>query len=156
MSTNSVVAARRPFVGVWNLESFTEKTGLSEEINPLGNAPLGFLIYTAEGIVSAQLMRRDRKALGNDPWDAGGVDLTKGYIAYCGSFVIHEDRREVIHIPRVSLLPNLINQDQHRSFEFTQGTLTLVTRQEHEPGVVVESRLVWRRMEPAEQWSAVL
>ena len=145
MSTNSVVAARRPFVGVWNLESFTEKTGSSEEINPLGKAPLGFLIYTAEGIVSAQLMRRDRKALETDPWDAKGFDLTMGYIAYCGSYVIHEERGEVIHIPEVSLLPNLINQDQHRSFLFTQDTLTLVTRQEHRPGVIVESRLVWRR-----------
>jgi hypothetical protein len=147
MATNSVVTARRPFVGVWTLESFTEKTGSSEEINPLGNAPLGFLIYTAEGIVSAQLMKRDRKALGTDPWDAGGVDLTKGYIAYCGSYVIHEERGEVIHIPKVSLLPNLINQPQHRSFKFTKDTLTLVTRQKHEPGVVVESRLVWCRME---------
>ena len=79
MAMDSVPAARRPFVGVWTLESFTEKRGSSEEINPLGNAPLGFLIYTAEGIVSAQLMKRDRKALGTDPWDAGGVDLTKGY-----------------------------------------------------------------------------
>ena len=145
MSTDCVLAARSPFVGVWTLESFTEKTGSSEEVNPLGTAPLGFLIYTAEGVVSAQLMRRERKALGIDPWDAGGVDLTKGYIAYCGSYVIHEHRGEVVHKPTVSLLPNLINQDQHRSFEFAHNTLTLVTKQEHEPGVIVESRLIWRR-----------
>ena len=145
MAMDSVLAARRPFVGVWTLESFTEKTGSSAELNPLGPAPLGFLIYTAEGVVSAQLMRRDRKALGTDPWDAGGADLTKGYIAYCGSYEVHEDRGEVIHKPTVSLLPNLINQDQHRSFQFAHNTLTLVTKQEHEPGVIVESRLIWRR-----------
>ena len=107
MAMDSVLAARRPFVGVWTLESFTEKTGSSAELDPQGPAPLGFLIYTAEGVVSAQLIRRDRKALGTDPWDAGGADLTKGYIAYCGSYEVHEDRREVIHKPTVSLLPNL-------------------------------------------------
>jgi hypothetical protein len=145
MATDSVLAARRSFVGVWTLESFTEKTGSSEEVNPLGIAPLGFLIYTAEGFVSAQLMRRDRKALGPDPWDVGGVNLTKEYIAYCGSYVIHEDRGEVIHVPTVSLLPNLINQDQHRSFTFVHDTLTLITRREHQSGAAIESRLIWRR-----------
>lgn len=145
MAVDSVLAERRRFVGVWTLESFTEKMGSSAELNPLGPAPLGFLIYTAEGFVSAQLMRRERNALGTDPWDAGGADLTKGYIAYCGSYVVHEDRGEVIHTPKVSLLPNLIDQDQHRNFTFSHDTLTLVTRQARELGVIVESRLVWRR-----------
>ena len=84
MAMDSVLAARRPFVGVWTLESFTEKTGSSAELNPLGPPPLGFLIYTAEGVVSAQLMRRDRKALGTDPWDAGGADLTRGTLHTAG------------------------------------------------------------------------
>ena len=66
MVTGDAVHARSPFVGVWTLESFTEQSGSSEELNPLGAAPVGFLIYTADGFVSAQLMRRDRKALGTD------------------------------------------------------------------------------------------
>ena len=34
MPTDSIQAARRPFVGVWTLESFTEKTDSSEESIP--------------------------------------------------------------------------------------------------------------------------
>jgi hypothetical protein len=134
---------------VWTLESFTEKTGSSEEINPLGNSPLGFLIYTAEGIVSAQLMRRDRKALGTDPWDVqqsdDGAALTNGYIAYCGRYEVDEDKSEVIHTPIVALLPNLIAREQHRYFTFDNHTLTLAIMRKMSSKVIAESRLVWRR-----------
>ncbi|WP_396271448.1 lipocalin-like domain-containing protein [Granulicella arctica] len=149
MSTDSVLAARKPFVGVWTLESFTETTGSSEEVSPLGNAPLGFLIYTAEGFVSAQLMRRDREAVGSDPW-AGeksdeGADLTTGYIAYCGRYEVDESNSEVLHIPIVALLPNLVDREQHRSFKFEGRTLTLVIMQATSTGVMIKSRLVWNR-----------
>ena len=51
MTTADAVQARGPFVGVWSLESFTEQSGSSEELNPLGVAAVGFLIYTADGFV---------------------------------------------------------------------------------------------------------
>ena len=65
MAMDSVLAARRPFVGVWTLESFTEKTGSSAELNPLGPAPLGFLIYTAEGCC----LRPTHEARPKSTWD---------------------------------------------------------------------------------------
>jgi hypothetical protein len=149
MSTDSVLAARKPFVGVWTLESFTERTGSSEEVSPLGNAPLGFLIYTAEGFVSAQLMSRGREAVGSDPWAVEnsdeGADLTKSYIAYCGRYDVDESKSEVLHIPIVALLPNLVDREQHRSFKFEGRTLTLVITQTNAAGVMVKSRLVWTR-----------
>ncbi|WP_179639840.1 lipocalin-like domain-containing protein [Tunturibacter empetritectus] len=149
MVTGDAAHARSPFVGVWNLESFTEQSKSSEELNPLGAAPVGFLIYTANGFVSAQLMRRDRKALGTDPWapaESGqGANLANGYIPYCGAYAVDEERGEVIHMPIVSLLPNLINRNQHRSFTFERDSLTLVTKQKDASGSIVESRLVWRR-----------
>ncbi|MBB5060083.1 hypothetical protein HDF16_004819 [Granulicella aggregans] len=94
-------------------------------------------------------MRRDRKALGTDPWAAAesgeGANLANGYIAYCGAYAVDEERGEVIHTPTVSLLPNLINRNQHRSFTFERDILTLVTKQKDASGSIVESRLVWRR-----------
>jgi hypothetical protein len=149
MATGNVSDARKRFVGVWTLESFTERSDGAEESTPLGGEPLGLLIYTADGFVSAQLMRAKRESFKTDPWEAGaavdGVDLTKDYIAYCGRYEVDDESSEVIHLPLVALLPNLIHQEQHRRFRFEEETLTLVTTRRRPNGSVVASTLLWRR-----------
>ena len=111
--------------------------------------PQGFLIYTTDGFVSAQLMRAKREPLKTDPWeteDAGNsAVLTKDYIAYCGRYEIDEEGSEVIHLPLVALLPNLIHQEQHRAFTFEEEMLTVVTTRRRPNGSVVASTLRWRR-----------
>jgi Lipocalin-like domain len=149
MATRNLSDARKRFVGVWTLESFTERSDGAEESAPLGEEPQGFLIYTTDGFVSAQLMRAKREPLMTDPWEVdasgGGVVLTKDYIAYCGRYEVDEVNSEVIHVPLVALLPNLIHQEQHRSFIFEDETLTLVTTRRRPNGSVVASTLLWRR-----------
>jgi len=152
MSNENVSKVRERFVGVWTLESFTERSDADERSAPLGEAPLGFLIYTADGFVSAQLMRAKRELFKTDPWEAAAssdaVDLTKDCIAYCGRYEINEKSSEVVHIPQVALLPNLIHQEQHRRFTFEGDTLTLVTTRRRPNGSVVASTLLWRRCPP--------
>ena len=152
MATGNVTDARKRFIGVWTLESFTERSDADERSAPLGEAPLGFLIYTADGFVSAQLMRAKRELFKTDPWEAAAssdaVDLTKDCIAYCGRYEIDEKSSEAIHLPLVALLPNLIHQEQHRSFTFEEDTLTLVTSRGRPNGSVVASTLLWRRCPP--------
>jgi hypothetical protein len=149
MNNENVGKARERFVGVWTLESFTERSDSNEISSPLGEEPLGFLIYTADGFVSAQLMRAKRELFKADPWEAGAssdaLDLTKDYIAYCGRYEIDEKSSEVIHLPLVAFLPNLIQQEQHRRFTFDEDTLTLVTTRGRPNGSVVASTLLWRR-----------
>jgi hypothetical protein len=149
MRADKRTVAQNPFVGVWSLDRFTERSNSSEESNPLGIDPVGFLIYTADGYVSAQLMRSNRDPLKTDPWEAGasaeGADLTKGYIAYCGRYEVNEEKSGIIHLPLVALLPNLINHEQHRTFKFEDDTLTLVTMRRRSNGSVVDSTLIWRR-----------
>ena len=152
MTTRNVSDARKRFVGVWTLESFTERSDGAEESAPLGEEPQGFLIYTTDGFVSAQLMRAKREPLKTDPWeteDAGNsAVLTKDYIAYCGRYEIDEEGSEVIHVPLVALVPNLIHQEQHRAFIFHEEKLTLVTTRRRSNGSVVASTLRWRRSPP--------
>jgi hypothetical protein len=149
MKNENVTKVRERFVGVWALESFTERSDADEKSAPLGEKPLGFLIYTSDGFVSAQLMRANRNSFTTDPWEAAAssdaVDLTKDYIAYCGRYEIDEKSSEVIHLPLVALLPNLIHQEQHRRFTFEGDTLTLVTTRRRPNGSVVVSTLLWRR-----------
>jgi hypothetical protein len=149
MKKGNLSEARERFVGVWTLESFTERSDADERSAPLGEEPLGFLIYTADGFVSAQLMRANREPFKTDPWEPGApsdaVDLTKDYSAYCGRYEIDEKSSEVIHLPLVALLSNLIHQEQHRRFTFDEDMLTLVTTRRRPNGSVVASTLLWRR-----------
>ena len=88
---------------------------------PFGQDPQGFLIYTADGFVSAQLMKMGRPGLSfgrlasrdTEEYQASG----SGYIAYCGTYEVDEVKATVTHIPSVSLLPNLIGKRQCRSIE---------------------------------------
>ena len=149
MATRNVNDARNRFIGVWTLESFTERSDGTEESTPLGEEPQGLLIYTADGFVSAQLMRAKREPLKTDPWEAedtgNSADLTEDYIAYCGRYEIDEESSEVIHLPLVALRPNLIHQEQRRSFTFEEEKLTLVTTRRRPNGSAVASTLLWRR-----------
>jgi hypothetical protein len=72
-------------VGVWKLVNYTvEQEG--QENSPFGPEPAGFLIYTPEGFVSAQLMRPGRPLFQGHDWQGADEYQQAGsdYIAYCG------------------------------------------------------------------------
>jgi Lipocalin-like domain len=82
------------FIGAWELESYTEHSGAEAPLQPFGSNPVGFLIYTEDGIVSAQLMRPHRKQLATGAWQFNDpealAELVEGYISYCGRYFIDE------------------------------------------------------------------
>jgi Lipocalin-like domain len=139
-------------VGVWTLLTYTEEKTRCEDTQPFGPTPVGFLIYTSDGFVSAQLMKPGRSVFQSRDWDQGTpeeyLESGRGYIAYCGKYEVDEANRIVTHIPSVALLPNLINGRQVRAIELDGKRLTLRTSS---PGdaddVFVTSRLEWRRAE---------
>jgi hypothetical protein len=135
-------------IGTWYLQSFTEYTEIAGLVQPLGPNPVGLLIYTAEGIVSAQLMRSGREELSAGAWERGPsarlAELAEGYIAYCGTFVVHEESQHVIHTPIVALIPNLLNLAQLRTYTLDGQQLTLETERPGAEGLPIKTTLVWR------------
>jgi hypothetical protein len=138
-------------IGVWGLVNYTDEHEDSEDIQPFGPNPQGFLIYTANGFVSAQLMKPGRPAFHSADWHHGTPQEYEasgsGYIAYCGNYEVDEEKATVTHIPSVSLLPNLIHGRQCRSIEL-QGD-RLVLRAAGAPvagGLNVISRLEWKKI----------
>jgi hypothetical protein len=139
-------------VGVWSLVSYTDKHADQEDTHPFGPDPRGFLIYTADGFVSAQLMKPGRAAFRSSDWhnatpqeyEAAG----SGYIAYCGTYEVDEEKSTVTHIPSVSLLPNLIGGRQCRSIDFAADRLVLRAVTPVAGGLYVISRLEWQRIAP--------
>jgi hypothetical protein len=141
-------------VGVWRLVTYIDEQEGSDDTQPFGPNPQGFLIYTADGFVSAQLMTPGRPAFQSADWHHGTPQeyqaAGSGYIAYCGIYEVEEEKATVTHIPSVSLLPNLIDGRQCRSIDL-QGD-RLVLRAAGAPvarGAYVTSRLEWTRIIPS-------
>ncbi len=119
-----------------------------QDIYPLGRYPEGFLIYTPDGVVSAQLMKPGRSRFQSTDWHEGTPaeykEAGSGYIAYCGVFEVDEENETVTHIPSVALLPNLIHERQLRLVTLNDEILTL--RAEGSPKTNgVTSVLHWKR-----------
>jgi Lipocalin-like domain len=147
-SMESLYADR--LIGVWNLVSYIDEQAGREDVHPFGPEPQGFLIYTPDGFVSAQLMKTGRPAFLSSDWDHGTPEEYRatgsGYIAYSGTYEIDEGKRTVTHIPFVSLLPNLIGGRQCRSIELEGDRLVLrAAGTSVAGGVYVTSRLEWKR-----------
>jgi hypothetical protein len=139
-------------IGVWTLLSYTEEKKGFKDTTPLGPDPVGFLIYTSDGFVSAQLMKPGRAAFQSRDWFRGSpeeyVESGSGYIAYCGTYEVDEVNETVTHIPSVALLPNLIHGRQLRAIQLHGDRLTLRTASVADAdGALVSSHLEWQRMD---------
>ena len=137
-------------VGVWKLVSYTDEQEGREDSFPFGPEPEGFLIYTSDGFVSAQLMKPGRSLFQEDDWRGGTPDeyqkAGSGYIAYCGVYEVDEEKEAVTHIPSVALVPNLILKGQVRTVTLSGDRLTrCLARVPAGNGAPVTSRLEWQR-----------
>ena len=116
--------------------------------HPLGPDAQGLIMYTHDGYMSAQLMRRNRRAY--DQPDTGGgtaeqaAAATAGYLAYSGPYIVDEDTAIVYHDVAVSLMPNWLGTVQLRHGALTGDRLTLIT-EAPAGGAAVRSTLVWSR-----------
>jgi hypothetical protein len=140
-------------VGVWRLVSYTDELEGQKDSFPFGPEPEGFLIYTPDGFVSAQLMMPGRSLFESHDWRGGTADeylqAGRGYIAYCGVYRVDEEKETVTHIPSVALVPNLILKGQLRSITLSGDRLTLCTVASPDAhGASVISRLEWQRAAP--------
>jgi hypothetical protein len=145
---------RQQLVGAWALMSFVERdieTGV--ENHPFGERPLGLILYTPDGYVSAQLQRPERPPFADgdllhatpEEYAAAG----SSYIAYSGRFFIDEAKRSLLHEMAVSFFPNWLGQRQVRLVEVNGDRLQLSTDgPQRFNGVLKTATLTWRRAKP--------
>ncbi|MCW2649171.1 MAG: hypothetical protein JWR32_147 [Mycobacterium sp.] len=121
---------RDDVLGTWEPVSYTAQDDHGGPITyPLGPDALGLIMYTGDGYMSAQIMRRDRPAF-DRPETAGGTPeqveaAAVGYLAYSGPFEVDESTGVLHQQPRVSLLPNWLNHIQIRHSKLDGDHLTL-------------------------------
>lgn len=142
-SGNSV---RERFIGAWELQSaeFTMKDGTKRPYPDLGADGRGYLMYTADGHMCAQLVNPKRPTWKNPlrPTDAEKVAAMDGLTAYCGRFEVDESKRIMTHYPEVAWKPNFEGTTQPRPYAFNGDLLTFSDKEDEEPGAVSYS-IVW-------------
>ena len=122
-----------PFIGTWKLISweFTQPDGTIQYL--YGKDVVGYLMYTADGYMSAQIMDPDRQQ--SDPNfpletaeaqtlpDSDRARAYGTYVAYCGTYTVEGDK--VIHHVKAGLIPSWTGSDQRRRFRFELGRLII-------------------------------
>ncbi|MFF0464557.1 lipocalin-like domain-containing protein [Streptomyces mexicanus] len=137
---------RDQILGAWRLESYTSREASGEVRTPLGPDADGFIIYTPDGYMSAQMMAQGRPTYASGDWLNGAHDelsaAAGGYLAYSGPFSVDEENRTLQHHIVVSLFPNWLDDTQVRRARLEGDLLTLSPVDG--PGSRVHT-IVWRR-----------
>lgn len=116
-------------VGAWSLLECAEIMRDGSKRLPLGERALGQVVYTADGRMSAQLVRADRAAFASDDFRLAPVAQAAAafqqYFSYFGSYKIDAAAGTVTHFIEGAWFPNLENKAQVRTFRLQDDRLIL-------------------------------
>jgi len=135
---------RDALIGTWRLVEYSipDKSGAGDKYYPLGSDATGFLMYTPDGFVSAQMMAAGRPIYKSGRLHSGTAEemaaAAKGYLAYAGHFEVDEESGTLIHHMEVSMNPTWLGQAQERFLRLEDDTITITA-----PGN--NAVLIWRR-----------
>ena len=136
-----------PIVGTWKLISWENRTAGGLITHPLGQDPIGYLLYSADGHMLVAVMRAGRAPFAAGDFLAGEPDeklaAVESYASYGGRYTYLGDT--IIHHVEVSLFPNWIGKDQERLVDLAGDRLTLSTRPLLMGGEPQTGHLVWER-----------
>jgi len=111
---------RNYFLGAWKLVSTEIRypDGHTTPYPDLGPDAVGFLLYTSDGHMCAQLMKpgRPKWADAERPTAAEAESALNGFNSYCGTFEIRESERTIIHHPETAWSPGWVGSEQARPY----------------------------------------
>ncbi|MNN23788.1 hypothetical protein D3C81_1371960 [compost metagenome] len=148
------MSLREKLIGTWILDTYTEfPVDGSDPVHPFGEHPEGFIIYTADGYMSAQLSMPNRPSFSSGDWfDATDAEYRAqgmSYISYSGPFNVDEHSSELTHTITVSMFPNWVGQVQPRTVKLAGNMLELGNTSEYRSrGRVVNAQIRWYRAIP--------
>jgi hypothetical protein len=145
---------RDALIGAWQLVSCVETDVATGEVFlPMGEHPQGFILYTPDGYMSAQLSAADRPNFESGDMYKGKpeeyVAAGLSYLAYSGRYYVDEASRTVEHEMFVSLFPNWKGQRQARIVKLDEKELHLSpNRPLMFNGSLKMATIIWRRANP--------
>ena len=121
------------FVGTWKLVSWEVRQPDGTIHYLYGKNVVGYLIYTPDGYMSAEVMDPDRRQSDpNFPLESAAAQTLPDpdraraystYLSYCGTYTVEGSR--VTHHVKVGLVPSWTGSEQPRPFRFDQGYLII-------------------------------
>lgn len=138
------------FVGTWRLVSWENRDEDGNVSYPVGQDAVGYIMYTEDGYMSANLMKANRPNFAVGDLLGGTTEekvrAAETYIAYCGQYEIQANDRKVIHRIKASLFPNWVGVKQERFFEFMgNNQLSLSTAPFLMSGKQQTASVIWER-----------
>lgn len=135
--------------GAWRLVAWEiDVPGMDEPAHPFSDQPVGWLVYSSDGVMSAQLMRPDRPGLGGRSIrkldEEERLAVLETFFAYAGHYYIDGDT--IVHQVDVALNPDFIGQDQFRKATLNGKVLTLTGQETDVQGRQRGHRLIWERI----------
>lgn len=128
--------------GAWELVAYYVEDDDGSRDYPLGEEATGYLLYTNDGFMSAQLMAAGRPEFESNslhhPNPEEGFAATKGYHAYSGPYDFDEESQTMIHHMDVSLFPNRVGKNQERKLYLEDGLLYV-------SNPLLGNTIVWRK-----------
>jgi hypothetical protein len=137
-------------LGIWTLRSWVRATDGAEEPGPFGPDALGQLLYSPDGYMSGNLMRRERARFSTED-SAGPEDPREraaaydSFQGYCGRFDVDDAGSFVLHRIELSSNPNWTGTVQKRFVEFIGERMKLTTTPIVRYGKSAASVLIWER-----------
>lgn len=130
--------------GTWQLVTWKRHPDETHVVYPLGENPLGILIYTADGSMAVQMLVADRPALNTeDPVGGSTEERAQAYstcLSYFGSYEVTANA--VIHHVDAALFPNWSNSTQARPYVLDNGRLILQVKDDSGR---VTNEIIWER-----------
>jgi hypothetical protein len=140
---------KKRIVGTWKLV-FSEHTmsdGSTRPYPQYGPNGKGFLMYTQDGYMCANLLNPDRVKWADPkkPTAEENVAKAEASNAYCGRYEVDEKLHQLIHLPEVSTIPGYAGTRQIRPYSVDGERLVLSDLEKEIPGVV-RWRIVWEKV----------
>src|SRR5208283_2948784 len=145
----TTLSLRERILGAWSLVSATVLFGDGSRRDAFGPSPVGFLIYSPDGYMSAYLEHANRPRFESDDISRATVveraDAAAAALAYCGPYSVDEATQTLTHNVVVSLFPNWIGTSQKREAHFDGGQLILTSVSQRR-GETVTAEMTWARL----------
>jgi len=117
-----------PLTGDWRLQAWISEGDDGSSVLPLGESPLGILVYSPDGTMITTIAPAGRPRLAStDPLHGGSDDerlrAAETFVAYSGTY--DYDGTDVTHTVEMSLYPNWVGTLQVRHVRLSDDGATL-------------------------------
>ncbi len=114
-SLNAYAKQTDPLIGCWRFVKAVSANGIID--NTWGKNPIGYLIYSPQGVMEVQIMRKEQTST--------ATSLEENFFAYGGYYRIDEKNHRVTHEIETAVFPEMVGKSYQRIYHIKQNYLYL-------------------------------